>query len=252
MINNLSAGSLFRYYIFHPRSNDLNAKDKRIATAVSFLLGVFTVGMMHLFCRTFLYKDLSGKPAATADKIDQVFTARVTLSGNPYPNDPLFHFFLGDGKDNQRRGLEEILQWDNARKEKVHDYIQWLFPTYQRSQFNRDAPELTPELVSAMKQNPQVKQNMRRAFELMLHFYGLHYDASAQTVIPADDFESRVHSWCTPGNHNMLRITRILNSLKIFGFDAEARAFLEALAEVKKQYGVPDRSYQFWVAAATK
>ncbi|HEV2973090.1 MAG TPA: opioid growth factor receptor-related protein [Pirellulales bacterium] len=57
----------------------------------------------------------------------------------------LIEFYRGDGVDSEGRRLEEILVWEYGRLELVYDFIQWLFPLREPSQFNDQAALLTPE-----------------------------------------------------------------------------------------------------------
>ena len=45
-------------------------------------------------------------------------------------------------------------------------------------------------------------------------------------------FAAKATFWLSPGNHNHLRITRILRCLSLLGLEAEARAFFECLSEI--------------------
>ena len=46
-----------------------------------------------------------------------------------------------------KRGfLEDVLQWDDEKLERTHDYIQWMFPTDQESAFNASAPDFPEAL----------------------------------------------------------------------------------------------------------
>ncbi len=45
-------------------------------------------------------------------------------------------------------------------------------------------------------------------------------------------FAAKATVWLSPGNHNHLRITRILRCLSLLGLEAEARAFFECLSEI--------------------
>jgi hypothetical protein len=38
--------------------------------------------------------------------------------------------------------------------------------------------------------------------------------------------------WLSPGNHNHLRITRILRCFSLLGLEAEAKAFFDCLSEI--------------------
>src|SRR5271170_564607 len=59
-----------------------------------------------------------GQSAAVATTLDP---SRLTLEG------PLVAFYRGGYTDNGGT-LDQMLSWDDARLESVHDYIQWLFP----------------------------------------------------------------------------------------------------------------------------
>ena len=131
--------------------------------------------------------------------------------------------------------MGDILAWDNARLEAVHDYIQWLFPLPEPSAFNAVAPVLLAEDIAAFRSDPVLQGRLLAAFRRMLRFYGfelgtdLGTDGARPEVLEAHDFAVRTREWLTPGNHNMLRITRVLRCVALLGLPAHARAFLTAL-----------------------
>jgi hypothetical protein len=57
----------------------------------------------------------------------------------------LLDFYRGTQLDSSGRMLHEIWDWTDDDLEAIHDFIQWLFPLPEPSQFNPDAPLLTPE-----------------------------------------------------------------------------------------------------------
>ena len=59
-------------------------------------------------------------------------------------------FFAG-GADDDGRTFDEILGWDDARLEMVHDYIQWIFPLPERSGANPWAPVLDAATIAAIR-----------------------------------------------------------------------------------------------------
>jgi len=177
------------------------------------------------------------------------------------PNDLLLSFYQGSGKDIKGRTLKEIWAFDDVEKESVHDYIQWLFPSAKASQFNPDAPVLEgakgpdgkQSLAEALRKDPKVISNLRQSFEIMLKFYGLRYDQVNKTVIKNPNFDSRAKIWLSQGNHNFLRITRILQCLVNFGLKEEAKAFLVQLKEIKnhdKNSSISDSNFSYWSQAA--
>ncbi len=84
----------------------------------------------------------------------------------------LIDFYRGEAADSEGRTLEEILGWDYIRLELVHDFVQWLFPLDEPSAFNPDAPLLTNDDIAAFRRIPPLRENLMRAFEKMLGFYG--------------------------------------------------------------------------------
>lgn len=48
--------------------------------------------------------------------------------------EPIRAFLRGEGPDGRGRRLDEVLVFDDAGIESVHDFIQWLFPLPDLSQ----------------------------------------------------------------------------------------------------------------------
>lgn len=127
---------------------------------------------------------------------------------------PIVRFHAGDAPDGRGRWLADIQGWDDGRLESVHDYIQWLFPLPEPSGFNPGAPLLTAEDIAAFHREPALRAALLASWQRMQRFYKLP-DGAAH--------------WLTPGNHNMLRLTRILRCLHLLGLQAAADALLRDL-----------------------
>ncbi len=150
----------------------------------------------------------------------------------------ILRFYRG-GQDARARTLEEILDWNDARLESVHDYIQWLFPLPEPSAFNPDAPLLAQEDIAAFRADERLRDRLRTAWRRMLRFYGL----------PVPKGKLPAAGWLTPGNHNFLRITRILRCLRLLGLETEARDMLdqlEALYAAGAASVIGARTLEFW------
>jgi hypothetical protein len=159
-------------------------------------------------------------------------------------------FYRGTGTDHRGRTLDEILSFDDRSLESTHDYIQWLFPLTEPSQFNSQAPLLTHADIETISFAPELQANVVRAFERMLSFYGFEMPESGGSlnIRTTERFKAQAANWRTPGNHNYLRITRILKSLRLLGLAPHADAFLAALetvyAEAPEKIG--ERTLSFW------
>jgi hypothetical protein len=161
----------------------------------------------------------------------------------------LVDFYCGLGTDIEGRRLEEILAWPDDDFEAVHDFIQWLVPLPEPSQFNPDAPLLTHEDIAVFKCDPVIRANLMRSFERILVFLGLAL--SEGIVINGPNFTARVADVWTSPNHNWLRISRILRSLTLLGMAAQAQALYDWLNAIytSRKFPISAETFRFWTQA---
>lgn len=166
------------------------------------------------------------------------------------------------GSDAYGRTLDEILSWPDARLEGCHNYIQMLFPLPELSGFAHQAPVLDKETVLIFIGSRDLKLNVLRALKRMLSFYGFDAedcdneesssdnsssDSFRLIITPKADPKRGFAHWVTRVDHNHLRITRMLRSLRILGLDGAARDFYDALTEVNSVCGrVGTTALSFW------
>ena len=147
---------------------------------------------------------------------------------------PLHAYLAGVGHDSRGRPVTEVLAFSDEQLEEVHDYIQWLFPLQTRSAARPDAPVLSTAEVEAIRADLRARETLERAAERMLRFYG------------------NTSWWLTWQDHNHLRITRIIRSLKLLTGIAAAQEFHGAILTLHASAGgsINSRSLQFWAEAA--
>ncbi len=161
----------------------------------------------------------------------------------------IVRFYEGNGTDDRGRRLADILRFADADLERVHDFIQWLFPLRERSGANPNAPRLDVTAIGAFAERPELRAALRGSFDRMLAFYGLRW--AAERIVIADSFAER-SAWLTPGNHNHLRLTRMLKSLRLLGDEPAALALFRALGEIEateRRRGtarITATTYRFW------
>ena len=169
---------------------------------------------------------------------------------------PLLRFYLGEAPDTEGRFLRDIRAWDARRLEGVHDYIQWLFPLRAPSAFNPDAPLLDDGIIARFRADDGLRAELLGSFRQMLAFYGFDYreDQGKPTVALAADAAARQRNWLNPGNHNLLRITRMLDCLCTLGFRPQAEAFLSALEALYEDHAatIGTLTVGFWRNAVSK
>jgi hypothetical protein len=145
----------------------------------------------------------------------------------------ILDFYSGTGTDHANRTLADVLKFDHAELEQGHDYIQWLFPLPEPSRFCLDAPLLTDEDIKEIAASPSLRWVAIGATARMAQFYL----ASPQ--------------WCTPRNHNLLRITRILRFLTLIGATDVAASFRLLVLDLATRHEgvVTEETAWFWSEA---
>lgn len=148
----------------------------------------------------------------------------------------LVRFYEGSGTDHAGRSLRQILAWSDGRLESVHDYIQWLFPNRKPSDFNPHAPIVTQDDSDEFRRRPELQGALSMSADRMEAFY---------------DLGSTKPWWVTPSNHNYLRITRVLLSLKDLGLEARALSLFEKLSDVYTVNVdvIPSKTVALWISA---
>ncbi|XP_067303092.1 opioid growth factor receptor isoform X2 [Pseudorasbora parva] len=130
---------------------------------------------------------------------------------------------------------------DYKRLERVHSYIQWLFPLREPG-VNYMAAELTRKEIQAFRESDEAKSRLLDSYELMLGFYGIQLlNRETGEVKRAENWRERFAN-LERNMHNNLRITRILKSLGELGFEhfqaPLVRFFLEETLVRKTLSGV--------------
>jgi Opioid growth factor receptor (OGFr) conserved region len=147
---------------------------------------------------------------------------------------PLHAYLAGRAPDHRGRSVGEVLAFTDEEAEAAHDYIQWLFPLPTRSRAQPGAPVLTQSEADAIRADPQALVNLGRAAERMLAFY------------------RNTDHWLAAQDHNHLRITRIISSLRLLAGAEAARRFHDRILALHVAGGSPvnGRSLSFWENAA--
>lgn len=163
---------------------------------------------------------------------------------------PLAGFYRDGARDDAGRTLAEIVAWPDDRLEDVHDFIQWMFPLPERSGANPAAPVLDAETIRTFHATPEMRERLRQSLERMLRFYGLRWTGEA--VERGTNFAERAENWLWTMNHNHLRLTRIIRSLRVLGLEAESAALYRALDAIYREFPkrITERTHAFWRDAA--
>ncbi|KAF7960726.1 hypothetical protein EAE96_000399 [Botrytis aclada] len=174
----------------------------------------------------------------------------------------LVSFYRNKTPDNAGRLLWHIMSWDYEKLEDTHDYIQWFFPLPEESMFS-GAPLVDENVFNAFhafNSSTELQRNLKNSFVKMLDFYGFKFAKDLDgnglpVIVKSSNFYERCSNWLIRRDHNHLRISRILRSLRVLGLEAEAAAFYKALSDiVYNGHGqvVSSQSAEFWRRAAER
>jgi hypothetical protein len=149
-------------------------------------------------------------------------------------NNKLYNFYINNGYDNSKRTFNQILQFNYLDLELEHDYIQWIFPTIESSKAVPDSPVLDQETIYKLTTNMVANSNLEKAYYKLDKFYLLSHPQNCC-----------YGWWARKPNHNLARISRILNSLKTLERPDLAEQFFNKLLKVNLN-NVPLDSINRW------
>jgi hypothetical protein len=127
------------------------------------------------------------------------------------------------------------------------------FPLPERSGANPSAPILDDAAIAEFRRRPELRAALRRSLDRMLSFYGFEWDGDR--LVRAASFARRSANWLLSGNHNHLRLARILKSVYVLGEARAARFLFEVLSAIyneERRTGrnrISERTFQFWANA---
>lgn len=152
----------------------------------------------------------------------------------------ILDFLSGWGTDYQGRRYSEMVAVDDVRMEECHDQIQWMFPLHEGSNFAFCYPIINSEISKIARTDVQIIKNILSATNRMHQFFGigLYYNTEKWT-------------WCKDLDHNLLRITRIIRSLRLFGLESDSRFFFTSVSIPAIKKGVMKKTLEIWTKALT-
>lgn len=129
--------------------------------------------------------------------------------------------------------ISDILGLGDSELECRHDYIQWLFPLAEPSRAVPGSPILSGSDIAAICASDAARRNLMAASSRMQEFY------------------AGSRHWLRSYDHNHLRITRIIHSLRLLLGNEAAESFRTTVPGYVALAGNPidARSLALWAAA---
>ena len=174
------------------------------------------------------------------DEQESVLIAKSTMTKNE-PVD-LIRFFRNEQPDNRDRYHKDILLFTNEEIEYEHNFIQWIFPTIEKSRFNSDAPVIDESFSERFQKDELAKSNYCKSCQLYLNYIGFCCDGQGKikSIKPKRIYELP--------SHNYLRITRMLNSLnQVENNTCSANLYQALMKEVRTDSNkIDERTIKYW------
>ena len=145
----------------------------------------------------------------------------------------VFHFLEGAIPDGRGRTLSMIMAFDDQTIESTHDFIQWIFPLDEPSRSHPGAPVLDLFEIEEIKSSEVAQANLMQSADWYFGFLQRH------------------DHWIRQYDHNHLRITRVIKSLRLLVSDEVADRYKATLLNhigdrISKISG---RSCEYWSVA---
>ena len=145
----------------------------------------------------------------------------------------IFHFLEGAIPDGRGRTLSMIMAFDDQAIESTHDFIQWIFPLDEPSRSHPGAPVLDLFEIEEIKSSDVALENLMQSADW--------YVGSLQ----------RHDHWIRQYDHNHLRISRAIKSLRLLVSDEVADRYKVAILDFLggNISAISERSRGYWLNA---
>ena len=140
------------------------------------------------------------------------------------------NFLVGQETNISGWYLSDIWKFNDTQIENTHTFIQWVFPTNEASRATPGSPVLEEKEILAIRNNEQAKQNLSKSADWYLNFL------------------RRNKFWRKPYDHNHLRITRMLKSLRLLCGEDDADYYKEQFWQIlgADMTVIPSKTIEYW------
>ena len=142
----------------------------------------------------------------------------------------LCSFLTGHETNSSGWLLSHVWKFNDTQIENTHTFIQWVFPTDEPSRATPGSPVLDEEQISEIQNSETAKTNLKKSAEWYFNFL------------------RRNSLWRKPYDHNHLRITRVLKSLRLLCGDDEADYYKQQFWQLlgSDVSRIPSKTIEYW------
>ena len=142
----------------------------------------------------------------------------------------ILNFLVGNQTDYENRYIQDIWEMNDHEIENTHNFIQWIFPLNEKSGAIPNSPILSTDDILKIKKSEVAKNNIKKSSNWFLNFL------------------ERNKYWICYSNHNHLRVTRAIKSLRLIHSNKEAEKFKTDIMNLIEgnEDKISSLSLEFW------
>lgn len=251
LFSNMSVNGTERYKEKKHENIEENS-NSHVKNTILGLIGLTILGTVVYKIKNKKAEESITKPNNNINKNDK----KINISQKNNVNDSKreenwIKFLCGekiDDKSFRFSSCEDFRQANDNDLENFHDYVQVVFPNFEQSNYvNSDlylnkSIEKWKKVLSNKETCVKIQENLNLNLIRMLKFWQFEMVVNEEnnkiTKLVASDDSAPFREL----DHNRLRLTRVLISLKIFGLNDEYNLLMGAIKEKHKDKS----SYKFW------
>lgn len=145
---------------------------------------------------------------------------------------PILQFYLNDDRIRDQLGFthKNFINGTDEWLEDCHGHIQWAFPMEVPSMvLMQNTPILTPEVIESFKNSNDLRTKLSQSYTRMWNFY---FNETVEFENDCFIYKTSLTQWITPRNHNFLRLTRMIRSLRMLGLPEAATHLYKKLCDI--------------------
>ena len=139
-------------------------------------------------------------------------------------------FLEGETADIHGRTISDIWAFNDSQIETEHNFIQWLFPTSTPSISVPGSPILSAGDIKEIRESEIAIDNLHKSGDWYFNFL------------------ERNTFWIKPHDHNHLRITRVIQSIRLLSDADDAEFFKQQILRLigNNLSIIPHKTQKFW------
>lgn len=135
-------------------------------------------------------------------------------------------YLTGEGPDHLGRVFGLVLAQNNEWWTDKQDFIQWVFPSTEPSEFHGSSPVLTTQELALLSQNEKARAGLMAGYARLLETLGLAKRGDGTIFEPPSELAVFRPAWLRRPDQFDYRITRMLTTLTGAGMHREVDQFM--------------------------